>query len=395
MSTTQPTLYSRTELQLLLTAASRGDLHTIQQLVRDEADIDSLGTCDDDIGESNIQEGRPQWTMLTIASYYQRVSTVKFLISKGASIDFRSHDDDTALMTAAHQGHAEIFTLLMDNGADVNRKRFDGASVLHEAVADVLPNSLDERAQIINSLVDKGFAIDTADDEGHTALHHAALIGTLPLVTLLVKRGAKIDAKNTWGDVPLDKAALEGHTHVVEFLLVHGAVVNNNAGGCNGLGFAASNGHGPIVTLLLDNGAKAVPEDCKRLELLGAARSGMVTIVNELVLRGFSHQATKALFKAVLIDTVDVVKLLIDHGAADASARNRKGQSVLHMAVLSKQWEREDAYGAVNPRIAVLALLLDRGADVKAMDFQGQTAKELAVATGFIAAVKLLDDVER
>ena len=167
---------------------------------------------------------------------------------------------------------------------------------------------------------------------------------------------------------PLDKAALEGYT-VVEILLVHGAVVNSNSGGCNGLEFAASNGHGPVVTLLLDHGAKAVPEDCKRLELLCAARSGNVSIVNELVLRGFAHHATKALFKAVFIDKVDVIKLFIDHGAADANARNWKGQSVLHMAVLSKQWKRESAYGAV--KIAVLALLLDRGADVKTKDSQG------------------------
>ena len=65
---------------------------------------------------------------------------------KDASIDFRSHDDDTALMTAAHQGYAEIFPLLLDKGADVNRERFDGASVLHEAIAHVPPNNLNGKA---------------------------------------------------------------------------------------------------------------------------------------------------------------------------------------------------------------------------------------------------------
>ena len=385
MSTAKPNSYSSTELQKLLTAASHGHLHTLQRLLRDDADINALGTWDHDINESTIQQGRPQWTMLTIASYHQRLSTVKYLILQGASIDFRPQDDDTALMIAAHHGHADVFNLLLDHGADITRKRFGGASVLHEAVADVSPNNLDGKSRIINVLFDKNFPIDTADDEGHTALYHAALIGTLTLVTLLVKRGANLNAKNEWGDVPLDKAALEGRTDVVEFLLHRGAVVNNNAGGCNG--------HGSIVTLLLDHGAKAVPESSKRPELLCAARSGDVAIVNELIRRGFATQATKSLFKAVLIDTVDVVRLLIDHGVADVNARNRNGQSILHMAVWSKRWERSDTHGVVNPRIEVLALLLDRGADVKVEDSQGQTPKQLALVTGYTAAVELLEAV--
>ncbi len=396
MSTTQPNSYSSTELHRLLTVASQGHLHTLQRLLRDHADINALGTWDDDINGPNIQQGRPRWTMLTIASYHQQLSTVKYLISKGASIDFPPQDDDTALMIAAHQGHSDVFTLLLDHGADVTRKRFGGASILHEAVADVSPNDLDGKFQIITTLLDKNFPIDTADDEGYTALHHAALIGTLTLVTLLVNRGANLNAKNEWGDVPLDKAALGGRTDVVKFLLQNGAVVNNNAGGCNGLAFAASNGHGSIVTLLLEHGAKAVPESSEQPKLLRAARSGEVSIVNELIRRGFASQATKALVKAVLIDKVDIVRLLIDHGAADVNARNRNGQSVLHIAVLSKRWERFGTHGVVNnPRIKVLALLLDRGADVKAEDSQGQAPRQLALAAGYTAAVELLDATER
>ena len=395
MSTTQPKSYNTTELKNLFTAASQGDLDTLQRLLRDEADIDAIGTWDDGNNGYNDQEGSSQWTMLTIASYHRQIPTIRLLLSKGASIDFRPQNDETALMTAAYQGHADIFQILLDNGADISRKRFGGASLLHEAVANVSPDNVDGKTHIIYKLLDQGFPIETADDEAHTALHHAALIGTLPLVTLLAKRGANINAKNAWGDVPLDKAALSGHTHVVEFLLSHGAEVNHSTGGCNGLGFAARNGHGPVVTLLLDRGAKAAPAECKRPELLCAARSGDVSVVQELVRRGFAHQATAALFKAVLTDPVRVVELLIDHGAADVSARNRKGQAPLHMAVLSKRWERSDARGVVDPRIEVLALLLDRGADGMATDFQGQTAMGLAVATGYTAAVELLQATER
>ena len=369
MSTTQSNSYSDNELKKLLKVASQGDLHTLQELLRDDANIDSARTWGS------------HWTMLTIASYHRQVSTVRYLLSKGASIDFQPQDGETALMTATHQGHADVFTLLRNNGADVDRKGFGGVSILHEAVADVSPKNLEGKIQIIFTLLNMGFPIDTTDDEDHTALHHAALIGTRPFVTLLVNGGANINARDRWGDVPLDQAAMGGHKKVVKFLLSRGAIVNNNEGGCNGLGFAALNGHRSIVALLLDHGAEEVPPTSGGLELLCAARSGKASIVRELARRGFMHQAKRALCEAVLLYTAEVVNLLLDLEVRFVNTRNATGSTLLHMAVLA---------GKLNPRIEVIVVLLGRGADVKAKNFEGQTAEELAVATGYVAAKELL-----
>lgn len=391
---TQSNSYSDTELKRLLLAASQGNLHTLQKLLRDDADIDTIGTWGDDSNEDSDQEGLQQWTMLTIAAFHCQISTVKFLLSKGASVDFQPQDGETALMTATHEGHVDVFFFLRKNGADVDRRSFGGVSLLHEAVADVLPKNLEGKIQIIFGLLNKGFPIDTADDEDHTALHHAALIGTRPLVTLLVNGGANINARNRWGDVPLDKAALEGHRKVVKFLLSRGAVINNNAGGCNAgcnaLAFAASNGHFSIVALLLSHGARAVPEKSGGLELLCAARMGNARVVHELALRGYMHQVKRALCEAVLIDTAAVVSLLLDLEVAFVNIRNATGSTLLHMAVLSTEWERSSAKAVSNPRTEVIELLLRRGADVKAVNFEGQTAKDFAVAKGYTEAVELL-----
>lgn len=385
----QPEPYSSTERHQLLTAASQGDIHSLQTLLRG-ADINTVGTWDDDSNEDSDQEGRPQWTMLTIACHHRRLSTVRFLLQKGASINFHPPDGLSALMTAAHQGHDEMFVLLCDAGASIKHKSSEGTSLLHEAVADVSDNNLDGKTIIVTILLKRNFPIDTVDDDGHTALHEAAFIGTLPLVTLLVNGGSDINAENRWGDRPLDKAAMEGRHDVVDFLLSHGAVVNNQEGGCNGLAYAVTNGYRRVVILLLDHGAKTVPDKWPSLLLLCAARSGDACVVDEVARRGWGHQAKDALLDAVQLDTPAVVNFLMFLGLVDVNARNAAGQTLLHLAVLSKQWEISDVYGAMNPRTEVIALLLRRGADVKALNFKGQTAKDLAVAEGYTAAVELL-----
>ena len=111
-------------------------------------------------------------------------------------------------------------------------------------------------------------------------------------------------------------------------------------------------------------------------------------MTQELAARGFADQAAEAVREAVLRDGADVVELLLDLGLVDLNKRDYWGQRLLHSAVLSKEWE---SY----PRIDVIALLLRRGADVKAKNFERQTAKDLAIAKGFTAAVDLLHAHER
>lgn len=391
MSTTQSYSYSPDELQKLLTAASRGDLATLHALVRDDANIDAVSTYDDDSSEHDNAEGRPLWTMLTIASHHREIAIIHFLRRKGASMDFHPLDGETALLTAAHQGHADVFDTLQSLGADVNRTRHDRASVLHEAVADVSSSNVTGKMRIMDILFGMNFPVDKIDDTSDTALHHAALIGSLTLVIYLVQHNADYNARNKFGDSPLDKAAMEGHTNVVEYLLFRGAEANNDAGGCKSLGFAAANGHGSVVTLLLDYSAKQVSRTSNWPELYYAARSGNASILHELARRGFAHQAKKALRQAILLDEVDVVRRLIDLGGMylDVNAPIQK-QTFLHLAVKLRGLEVPIA----DPRLGVVELLLNRGADVKVRNSQGQTAKELAEARGYTAAVELIQAYE-
>lgn len=393
MNTPQPQHQTPTnpdEVKSFLAAASKGDVQQLGDLLENGVDINARGWPDERPNDDYEPEDDLRLTALTAATQHRHLDAVEFLISRGADPDAKT-GGATALLDAAYRGHPDVVTVLLDSGADITAKRFGGASALHEAVADLSPTTLDGKLKTVAVLLDRGCDIDTKDELGHTALHAVALTGSLPLVQLLLDRGANINARNRWGDVPLDRAALGGRADVVELLIATGAEVNTADGGCGGLGSAAGSGHGAVVKLLLAHGAKAVPGGGKDggLELLRAARSGDGATVEVLVGFGFGVQATEALFQAVAVDSADVVRVLLAAGA-DVEARSRRGQTALHLAVLSWRVSPRNVHGEIKPRMDVVRLLLEKGVDALARDVEGRSAKDLAVSGGFSEAVELL-----
>ena len=121
-------------------------------------------------------------------------------------------------------------------------------------------------------------------------------------------------------------------------MLEKGTKISSEEEGCWGLRQAATYGHTSTVALLLDHGAKAIFLRHARTELPLAARSGMAATVWLLYECGFAHQGPQSLFKAVMIDPMDVVKLIIRQ-SVDIHARDTKGRSVLQFAVLGKRFD--------------------------------------------------------
>lgn len=56
-------------------------------------------------------------------------------------------------------------------------------------------------------------------DDGHSALHWAALKGNLRAMLLLLRSGARVDAQDNWRFTPLIRAAQNGHLLAVLLLL--------------------------------------------------------------------------------------------------------------------------------------------------------------------------------
>ena len=76
-------------------------------------------------------------------------------------------------------------------------------------------------------LIERGASLDE-QDEGGTALHHAAKNGDLAMVLLLLEKGAQVNAyKGLTMITPLALAAEQDHDRIIQVLLDHGALVND------------------------------------------------------------------------------------------------------------------------------------------------------------------------
>jgi hypothetical protein len=110
---------------------------------------------------------------------------------------------------------------------------------------------------LLRALLNSGANINTRDDdEGGTALIHAASYGRLPLVKLLLNRGANVNARDNEGESALMSAAYIGETEIVRELLNRGANINaRDISRESALMHVAYSGHLPVVRLLLKRGA--------------------------------------------------------------------------------------------------------------------------------------------
>ena len=376
-------LYSLTEMDTLLAAAHKGDTTEIERHLRPNVDIDTRG------GMEALPNEHIGPTMLEKAARYGQLETMRYLIRNGANVKLQ-FEDDTVLLSAAYQGNVQVCDFLMENGADVSRRRFRGSSVLHEAVADISADNLDRKISVVKSILNFGFNIDTTDEDGYTALHWVAWSGCLQIVEILISKGANVDGTDPGSDRPLDRVAAQGHLDIVEFLLGEGAQVNAEEGGCKGLGGAALGGYTAMVLLLLEHGAKAIKPQGMNFELLLAARSGNAETVSLLYERGFAHQGPRSLHIATLIDPLSVVELLLAQDI-DINSRNKKGQTILHAAILRRPLDQRNLNGIFRPDVEVLKRVLNRGADTEAKDKREQTAKDLAIVCNNMDAVRILE----
>jgi len=134
---------------------------------------------------------------------------------------------------------------------------------LSAAVRDVAIADAAERGDVaaVRALLKQGADVNTAQGDGMTALHWAAMNGDAPLATLLLGAGA-----NT-------RAATRINRYTPLML-------------------AARQGHGPVVKALLDGGADPKAEtDNGTTVLMFAAASGDVTSVEAIAARGVDLNA--------------------------------------------------------------------------------------------------------
>jgi len=255
-----------------------------------------------------------------------------------------------ALATAASRGYAEVVSLLLDLGADINAVGGSSKSTpLRRAISS-------GHAEVVSLLLDRGADINAVGGSSKsTPLGRAASSGHVEVVSLLLDRGADINA--VWGSsktTALAEAALLGHVEVVSLLLDRGANINAIGGSSKStaLGRAAFSGHLEVVTLLLDRGAD-----------INAVTGPYGTALATAASRGHAG----------------VVSLLLDRGADIDAVGPVEWRGLTALAVAIKQGD-----------IQITSLLLNRGADVNHVCGEFGTALGWAVHQGNEKLVALL-----
>ncbi|KAG7264108.1 hypothetical protein CRUP_020785 [Coryphaenoides rupestris] len=223
----------------------------------------------------------------------------------------------------------------------------------------------------------KRLSINYQDSDGFSALHHAALSGTVELLSLLLDAQATVDIRDVNGMRPLHYAAWQGKADSVLVLLRAGAAVNlPSQDGQVPLHLAAQYGHYEVSEMLLQhqsnpclmNKMKKTPLDLacefgrvKVTQLL--LSSNMVTSLLEGEGRDPQDSAsTTPLHLAARNGHRDVIRLLLKAGI-DINRTTKAGTS-LHEAAL---------YG----KTEVVRLLLDAGVNVNTRNTYNQTALDI------------------
>jgi uncharacterized protein len=162
--------------------------------------------------------------------------------------------------------------------------------------ASVADAAMNGDTTTIRSLIKEGADVNSAQGDGTTALHWAALKGNVELASMLLYAGASPRATTRLGGyTPLLMASKNGDAAMVDVLLSNGADANDKTTtGVTPLMFAAASGHADAVEALLDKGADVNAKESAKNEtaLTFAAAYGRVDVIRLLTSRGADVTAT-------------------------------------------------------------------------------------------------------
>jgi ankyrin repeat protein len=147
-----------------------------------------------------------------------QTEVVAALLAKGAAVDARNENGNTALIEAAlsetSKPTLQIWRLLLDGGADANATNIKRRTAL--MIFARQGAQLD--AGIARQLLDKGARLDAVDETGKSALMYAAQSGHVALARELVDRGASLSLTDGDGRSALTIAMQAGNKALVKLL---------------------------------------------------------------------------------------------------------------------------------------------------------------------------------
>jgi ankyrin repeat protein/fermentation-respiration switch protein FrsA (DUF1100 family) len=368
-------------------------------------------------------------TALHWAVYHDAPDAAKLLVKAGANANATNRYGVAPLSLACENGNAELVELLLAAGADPNTALPGGETALMTAART-------GRLEPVKLLISHGADVNAEDENDQTALMWAAADGHREVVDALIAAGADVNARLRSGFTALFFAVREGHRAVTQRLLAAGCDVNavmrtdqpsrfgRNNLRLNPLLLAVENGHFELAEQLLSAGAdpNADPGGYTALHAMtwvrqpirgdgdpsprGSGKYNSLDMVHILVAAGadinarykrgkselgrFTYTGSTPFLLAAQASDAPLMKLLIELGA-DPTIPNADGTTpLLAAAGVGALGDGDEAAGTEEQAIAAVEYLLKLGADVNAIDRNGETAMHGAAYQSRAELVKLL-----
>ena len=123
------------------------------------------------------------------------------LLREGANTEWSGGNKTTALQMAVRMGRLWTVRMLLQYNANIHVRTYDGAGLLHDAVARLVTwNAM----LMVRILLKHGADVDAADYVGSTALHEAAQKGNYMVVDELIKNKADVMLQTRDGKTALE-----------------------------------------------------------------------------------------------------------------------------------------------------------------------------------------------
>ncbi|KAI0047270.1 cyclin-dependent protein kinase inhibitor [Auriscalpium vulgare] len=251
---------------------------------QDEASIRSLVTYSDTLGQQHWGRGnitRILWKAVIDAPQ----PLADLILATSGYFDFQFVDDingRTCLHEASIAGELRLVDLCLLNGVDPHTVDVYGRSAFHYA-------AMNGHVDICRRLLERNVSPYVRDMENYSPLVYATLRGSLDCVrVLLVDGGVPAEPSSPDGDLnALSLASLAGHLDVALLLLEHGARSLPNNNGEYPIHFAARQGHANICRLLVQHDGWDLPDKYNEWSpLFHAARYGHDASVRVLLAAG-------------------------------------------------------------------------------------------------------------
>jgi len=394
---------------------------------RDQASVRTLLEGGIDVNTAQV-DGT---TALHWAAYHDDAEMVALLVGAGADVNAVNRYGVPSLVEACTNGNATILKLLLEAGADANTTMKGGETVLMLAARS-------GNVAAVKELLARGAAPNARERLGQTALMWAAAEGHAAVVRALIEAGANLNASIDSGFTAFFFAVREGRLDAVREFLAAGVNVNAMTQGTDGrrrsrttspLLLAVQNAHYELAVALVDAGAD--PNDVRTgftpLHIIpgvrkpdssdgsdgapprGAGELSSVDFVREIVKRGANvnfrlpkgtrklpstssqiatEGATPLLFAADRSDVL-LIRLLLELSADPFRPNFNKTTPLLAAAGVGTLEPQEEA-GEESESLEAVRLFLDLGADINAVDNNGDTAMHGATYSMYPLVVKLL-----